>query len=232
MTIKEVLAKVRKGEALADDEKSILEAYDPDKAANDAAAAARRKAEDERDAAKQEAARLQKLAEDAQKAQDEAKRTQMTEAQKRDSDFKALQDSVAKLTKERDDSLAKAKATERSQTIRDAAKASGISLAPKTVSESLFFQMLEAQLSGVDTADHAKLTAAFEKFKSENPGIIAAPGRGSGVNPGNPSFTKSTKNPFAKDTLNLTAQCELVRDNPAEAQRLAAEAGVPLPVNQ
>jgi hypothetical protein len=39
---------------------------------------------------------------------------------------------------------------------------------------------------------------------------------------GNPS----TKNPFAKDTFNLTEQGKMLRDNPDQARAMAAEAGV------
>lgn len=49
MKIKELLAKVAKGEALTPEETAFLAAYDPDQASNGAAAAARKAAEKERD---------------------------------------------------------------------------------------------------------------------------------------------------------------------------------------
>lgn len=221
MSIKDIIAKVTKGETLTDAEKALLQSYDPEKEKNDAAAAARRKAEDERDAAKADADKLKKQVEDA-------KQSQMTEGQKRDAEFKKLQDQVSQLTKERDDNAAKVTATTRSQAIRDAAKAAGISLAPKTVSETLFFQMLEATLSGVDISDKAKLTQALDTFKGENPGIIAAPGKGSGVNTGDPTKRTGAKNPWAKDTINVTEQVTMYEKDPETARSLAAEAGVTL----
>ena len=228
MSIKEITAKVLKGEALTDAEKAFLQSYDPDKDKNDAAAAARRKAEEERDAAKAETDKLKKQAEDAKQAEEAAKQSQMTEAQKRDAEFKKMQDQLAKLTKDRDDSASQAAAATRSQSIRDAAKAAGISLAPKTVSEKLFFQMLETTLSGVDVSDKTKLTEALDRFKGENPGIIAAPGKGSGVNPGDPFSRAGAKNPWAKDSINVTEQVAMYEKDPAAARSLAAEAGVKL----
>lgn len=59
MNIKELLAKVARGEALTDEEKTALAAYDPDKAANGAAAAARKAAEKERDTLKAQLEELQ-----------------------------------------------------------------------------------------------------------------------------------------------------------------------------
>jgi DNA repair exonuclease SbcCD ATPase subunit len=59
MDIKALLAKVAKGEALTDEEKQALTEYDPDRAANSAAAAARKKAEAELKAAKDKVTELE-----------------------------------------------------------------------------------------------------------------------------------------------------------------------------
>lgn len=50
---------------------------------------------------------------------------------------------------------------------------------------------------------------------------------GAGYSPKGGEGSPAT-NPFAKETFNLTKQSELYRDNPAEAQKLAAAAGVKL----
>jgi hypothetical protein len=68
MTIKELLAKVAKGEALTDEEKAELAGYDPDKASNGAAAAARKAAEKERDALKAQLSELEAKLGDAENA--------------------------------------------------------------------------------------------------------------------------------------------------------------------
>ena len=229
MNIKDILAKLAKGEELTDAEKAFLKTYDPDKEKNDAAAAARRKAEEEAAALKAENAELKKKADEAKKAEDEAKKSQMTADQKRDAEFAELKAKIEGLEKAKTDAEQKAAAVQRSQTIRDAAKAAGIALAPKTVSETLFYQMLEATLSGIDITNQEALTAALDKFKTENPGIIIAPGNGSGVNPGDPANSdKSGKNPWAKDTFNLSEQVTLLEKDPDKARALAAEAGVKL----
>lgn len=187
MSIKDILAKAAKGETLNDEEKSALLAYDPDKAANDAAAAARRKADQDAADARTELKKLQDANEAARKATEDAAKATQTEAQKREGEFKALQAQVTALTKAKEDAEAKNTAIARSQAIRDKAKAAGIALAPKTVSEKLFFQMLEASLAGVEVSDEEKLNAALESFKAENAGVITAPGNGSGVEAGTPA---------------------------------------------
>ena len=228
MTIKEVLAKVAKGETLTEEEKSVLSAYDPDKAANDAAAAARRKAEQEASDAKAELKKLQDTADAAKKAQDDANKANQTEAQRKEAEFKALQTQVAELTKSKTEAETKAATAIRSQLIRDKAKAAGIVLAPKTVSEQLYFQLMEATLTGVDVSDETALAAALEKFKTENPGVIAAPGSGSGVKTGDPSSPTGGKNPWAKGSENLTEQMAIYAKDPSAAKGLAAAAGVQL----
>ena len=227
MKIKDILAKASKAEALTDEEKKFLEAYDPDKAANDAAASARRKAEEERDTVKKELDKLKADAEAAKKAAEAKDGASKTETEKLMDSVKKLTDKVESLTKAKADAEAKAATVQRSQGIRDAAKAAGIMLAPKTVSEQLFFQMLEARLSGVDIADKAAITAALDAFKVENPGIIATAGGGTGGAGGDPLGGGNTsKNPWAKETFNLTEQGNLFARDPAKAMALAAEAGV------
>lgn len=95
MNVKELIAKVLRGEALADAEKEHLSKYDPD-----AVAAAARKSEKERadrleaeaNTAKAEAARIKQEAESAGK----------TEAQKIADAIKANEAKIAALEKERD----------------------------------------------------------------------------------------------------------------------------------
>jgi len=68
MNIKELLAKVAKGETLTADETAFLAAYDPDKASNGAAAAARKAAEKERDTLKAQLTELEAKLGDAENA--------------------------------------------------------------------------------------------------------------------------------------------------------------------
>jgi len=59
MDIKALLAKAAKGETLTDEERAALADYDPDKAANSAAAAARKKAESDLKVARDKVAELE-----------------------------------------------------------------------------------------------------------------------------------------------------------------------------
>ena len=65
--MKNLIEKLLKGETLTADERAKLEGFDPEKAVNDAAAAARKKAEGERDAARTELETLKKSAEEGKK---------------------------------------------------------------------------------------------------------------------------------------------------------------------
>ena len=211
MNIKDILAKLAKGEELTDAEKAFLKTYDPDKEKNDAAAAARRKAEEEAAALKAENAELKKKADEAKKAEDEAKKSQMTADQKRDAEFAELKAKIEGLEKAKTDAEQKAAAVQRSQTIRDAAKAAGIALAPKSVSDTVLPDA-GGDLSGIDITNQEALGGA-RQFKTENPGIITAPGNGSGESHDQRTAT-SRANPWAKDTFNGAEQVTLLEKDP------------------
>ena len=228
MKLKDILSKVIKGEALTDAEKAFLEAADPDKERDTAAAAARRQAEGERDDLKKRLEKLEADRAEEKRLADEKAAAGMTEAQKREQAFADLQRQVAELTKGKTEAEQRAAAAQRSTAIRDRAKAAGIVLAPKTVNEALFFQLLEQTLAGVDVSNETAVAAAMEKFKSENPGIIQAPGGGAGLKPGDPAAVQGSKNPWAKETFNLTEQMLIQQKDPAQAQALAQAAGVTL----
>ena len=69
MNIKELLAKISKGEALTDEEKAFVAAYDPEKVVNSTAAAARKSAEAK---FKEKEVELQKLQSDIEALRVEA----------------------------------------------------------------------------------------------------------------------------------------------------------------
>lgn len=56
----------------------------------------------------------------------------------------------------------------------------------------------------------------------------AAPANGGGGAPGGAGGAPGGKNPFAKDTFNMTEQAGLIKTDPVKAQALAKEAGVEL----
>ena len=86
MNIKDVLAKISKGETLTDEDKAIITDYDPDKAVNSSAAAARKSAE----------AKLKEKESELQKLQD-AIELQRAEAEEK---ANANKPELEKLTKE------------------------------------------------------------------------------------------------------------------------------------
>lgn len=228
MTLKEILAKIAKGEELNEAEKKFLADYDPDKAVNDAAAAARRKAEAEKARLQTELDEL-KAANDAEKAAAEAaKSAKLTDAQRTEAKITQMSKEINELKAAKEEAEKASARLQRSQAIRDAAKAAGIALAPKTISEKLFFQMLEATVGEVDMADAEQLKTVLETFKNENPGVIAAPGAGSGLNPGEPGKSDTGKNPWNKDSFNLSEQVRMFQAEPDRARTLAAQAGVKL----
>ena len=221
MDIKEILAKVAKGEDLTDGEKAFLGGYDPQADIDKASAAARRKAERERDDALAKAA---KAAEDLEAAQAALRNPQ------KDDQLAKLAKEVEKLTKRNAEAEAKLKATARMEAIRAAAKANG-AVAAEGISAETFDMLLDRAVGEVDVGDADALKGALEAFKSANPAMIADLGRGGVGSKGRPSGGAGATggaNPWKEGGVNLTEQMRLLNTNPAEAQRLAAEAGVTL----
>lgn len=210
--MKNLIAKLLKGDALTDEERSRLEAYDPDKAANDAAAAARKKAEGERDAARKEAEDLRKQIEDS-----EGKGK--TENQK-------LLARIEKLEKEKSESDAKAAAMERARAIEGIRAKSGLKFVDG-IDPDLLNGIFAKQFDGVDDlSDESAVSERIKSFRDANKGLILSEqGGGTGRSNQQPAGGRgTTANPWAKGTFNLTEQINLERTNPAEAARLKSEA--------
>ncbi len=192
MNIKELLAKLTKGETLADNEKTFLAEYDPDREANAKAAAARKEADAKLAEIK---AQVEKLTaeKEAQAKEAQAKlEAKMTDAQKQQKAFEELSAKVEALEKDKAAAEAKAAKMVRSQAIREAAKSTGINLAPGTVNEKLFFGMLEAHVGDIDVNDVEALNSSLQGFKKDNAGIIVADGGGSGMKFGSPGGGKKS----------------------------------------
>ena len=214
MTIKDIIAKVLKGETLSDEEKTFAGSYDPQKDIDTAAGSARRKAEADAKTAKDALTALQaefdayKADNDPAKGQTElAKLTKRME--KLEADKKAAEDRAA--------------AVERTSRVRALAKEAGINPA-KGVDSKTIDLLVDHIMKDVDLDDADAVKTAFDGFKTSNAGLIAAQGVGGAGVRGTPGGTFTGKNPFAKDTFNLTEQLEMRRTNPALAERLASEA--------
>jgi DNA repair exonuclease SbcCD ATPase subunit len=223
MKINDILEKVLKGETLSDDEKKFLADYDADKAAKDVRAELERKLKVSEDKAKSFSDKL-KVSEDKLKELEEA----VSKAHGANATINALQKKVDDLIKQNADAEAKEKARARMDAIKAKAAEKGV-LPLDGFSEKTFDSILDLAIGDVDISNATALEAAIESFKTENAVIIKAPRGTSTSIKGIPSKSLlSGPNPFKKDTFNLTKQIELISENPAEAKRLAAEAGVPI----
>lgn len=209
--MKDIIAKLLKGETLTADERAKLEGYDPDKAVNDAAAAARKKAEGERDAARTELEALKKSAE-------EGKKGSQTETQK-------LLARIEKLEKEKADADAKAAAMERATAIEAIRAKSGIKFVDG-IDPDLLKGIFSKQFDGLDDlTDEATVNDRLKTFREANKGLILSEQGGGTGRSGQPAGGGYTsRNPWKKESFNLTEQIQLAQSNPAEAARLKAEA--------
>ena len=181
MKITELTAKLLKGEELTEEEKKFLGEYDPDKAANEAAAAARRKAEAD---AKKLADELEALKAEKAKAAEEAEKERqkgMTEAQKLAAQIEQLTKSVEEVTKAKAESDKQAAAMARKQKIAQIREANKIAFVDG-VDPDLAGGAFEAAFEGLETLDDE--TAVKERltaFQTKNKALILdASGHGSG----------------------------------------------------
>ena len=214
--MKDILQKLLKGEKLTDEERTKVEAFDLEKLQNEAAAAARRKAEGERDAAKTALEELKaKVAE--KEAEDKKKgEANLTETQK-------LMKRIETLEKAKADAEAQSKALQRTQAIEAIRTKAGVKFVDgidPEITRGAFAKIFD----GMDNLDDEE--AVKEKvaaFVAANKGLVAdesGHGTGGHVTPGK----AAARNPWKKDTFNLTEQMELARTNPTEAARQKAEA--------
>ena len=214
MKLNEILAKVAKGEALADDDQSYLGSYDPQAELDSAAAAARKRADAEAKAAKDALAALQGEFDDYKAANDPAKGQ---------GEIARLTKRLEKLEAERDAANAKSAALERASRIRSLAKDAGISAA-KGVDPKSLDMLVDHLMAEVDLDDGDAVKAAFDGFRSANAGLIAAATVGGSGQKGNPGAHASAANPFSKRSWNVTEQIKMRIEDPAKADSLRAAA--------
>ena len=215
--MKDIIQKLLKGEKLTDEEKAKAEAFDLEKLQNEAAAAARRKAEGERDAAK---AALEKLkTEVAEKEAEEKKKGEanLTETQK-------LMKRIETLEKAKAEAEAQSKALKREQSIEAIRTKAGIKFVDgidPEITRGAFSRIFDGM---EDLADEAAVKEKVEAFVSSNKGLIAdESGHGTGDH-SKPGTQRTVANPWKKGSFNLTEQIKLSQTNPQEAARLKAEA--------
>lgn len=215
MNIKDILAKIAKGEALTDEEKSFAGGYDPQEAENAAAAKARRKAEGERDEWRKKAEAASQLAEETA--------AKLKTPDEKDTELARLAKRLEKLEGVNKALEAEKAASIRTASIREAMKTAGITAA-KGVDPETLQELITSRLRDTDLEDEDAVKTVFDTFKKSNPSMIAAGGIGGVGVKGKPGSSYSGPNPFAKETFNLTEQLELRNSDPELAGRLAAEA--------
>lgn len=216
MKLADILAKIAKGDALTDEEKKFVGDYDEQKNLDAAAANARKKAEKEAKDAKDALEKLQGEFDEFKSQNDPAKKQSELD--------KALT-RIAKLEKENADAKAQVAARDRTARIRALAKEAGINPA-KGVSSGTIDLLVDNLMAKVDIDDADAVKAAFDGFKSSNAGLIAANTVGGVGNKGQPASVSdfTGKNPFAKESFNLTEQLKLRIEHPETASALEAAA--------
>jgi len=232
MNLKDILAKVAKGESLTDAEKKFLGEYDAEKASNDAVAAYRRKADEKLAKAEKDRDDLKTQVDAIQQQLDEKKNSGKTEMDKVQEQNKLLADQLAQITKRFEDSDKEKAQLSRSQAINGIREKAGIKFIPG-INEAIMSGAFASAFEGItDLADDNQVKPVIDAFKAANKAVIAdLSGHGAGGSPHvGGGHVDSSKNPFKTETFNLTKQAELIKQNPAEASRMAAEAGVKLEV--
>lgn len=177
MTIKDILAKVRKGEALTDEEKAALEAFDPDKVADSKAAAARKEAEKQRDALKAQLAELEgKLEEAGNAGKSEVEQLKGQVAKM----AKAVEDSKALVAKAEGEKRALVRSTKLDRIMGNLKIVEGVDQSlPRLALERVLADLKDEDLD-VETA----VNPLVEAFKAKNKAILLdQSGGGAGTPP-------------------------------------------------
>ena len=145
MDIKDIIAKLRKGEALSSEERAEFDKFDYQKALDDAAASARRKAMDEAKSAKNRVTELEQKVQELQDAADKA-------GLDKDTDIAKLTKQVEKLSAAIDKANAERDALKRSQSIAEIMSGNAIKAAQGVADKGLLL-LFENALGETDLGD-------------------------------------------------------------------------------
>jgi len=214
MELKDILAKIAKGEALTDEEKRFAGEFNLQTVLDSAASAARKKAEAEAKAAKDALAKVQGDFDAFKEAND---------PDKGKSELAKLTARLEKLEAARKAAEDKASALERTARIRALAREAGVNPA-KGVDSKTIDLLVDHLMAEVDLDDADAVKTAFDGFKAANAGLIAANTVGGAGIKGTPGGGYTGPNPFSQKTFNLTKQLELQATQPEVAKSLEAAA--------
>ncbi len=229
MNLKDILAKMAKGETLTEAEKNFLAEYNLQAELDAAAANARRVAE--RKAAEAEEARktAEQEAREAREALEAKENEGKSELEKLQKENEKLKQQIA----ERDTKIA-AMGSDNERLTREAKldrilHRSGIAFIDNVDGEAQA-KLFKQQFSDLDTADlddDQKIDGMVKVYRDRNKAIIAdKTGHGTDRDPGSKiEFEgKAIKNPWKKEDFNLTLQGKIRKSNPALAAKLQQEA--------
>lgn len=160
-----------------------------------------------------------------------ARERKQWEQQVEDAKKKAAMDETERLKAEKAEAEQKAQAAQAAanqRLIKAEAKVQAAALGVKP--ERIDYAIRLADLSGVEVGDDGEpdakaVKAAIEAVLRDVPELKGVSGSvGTGSNPGGDG-NQGTKNPWKRETFNLTEQARLLRENPALAAQLKAAAG-------
>jgi hypothetical protein len=233
MNLKEILAKLAKGEALTDAEKDFLAKFDPQKAIDDAAAAARRKSETDAKAAKDEADAARRERDDLKAQAEEAANKGKPEIDRLKADNEKLKAKIVELEKTVATLSGERQALTRDAKLTKIIQGSGLDFVQKVDRDAMIGILKNrfGDLKDDELEDATKTKPILDAFRSANEAVIAdTSGHGSGGDPLKRLTFKgaAVKNPWKKETRNLTLQGAILKEDPALARRLQAEAGISL----
>lgn len=210
--MKDILAKIAKGETLTEAEKEAVGRFDLQAEIDKAASGARRKAEADARTYKDKLDTLQaefdafKANNDPAKKQTETERF-MRRIEKLEADIKAKD--------------AHAAALERTARVRQLAKDAGI-VPARGVDSKTIDLLVDNVARNLDLDDANAVKTAFDGFKASNAALIAADTRGGAGQRGTSGAGAfGGPNPFSKKSFNLTEQLRLRATDPNLAGQLA-----------
>jgi hypothetical protein len=178
VTIKDILAKLAKGEALTDEEKKFVAEYDPQKDLDSAAAAARKKAEADADKARKDF--------EAAQTQLTALQKQLAEAgDKGKTDLQKLQEQVATLTKQVTEATTEKARLVRQQKLDDVIRTSGLQFV-REVDGGIMRNALVNEFAGLtdeELANVEKVKPVIETFRARNKAVVLDQSGGGGGTP-------------------------------------------------
>lgn len=214
MTLKDIIAKVTKGEALTEEDKALLAGLDIDKLTNDAAAAARRKSEQRAAELEAQAQAAEKKAADAEAKLQAAGNAGKTELQKLQADFSTAAKQLENLQAQVAKSEGEKAQLMRKQALADIRRARGIQFADG-LDHSMLENSFTAALDGADLADEAVVKLKVTTWAAMNKAaILDQSGHGAGGQPrvGNDS-TAESKRKSIEDMTPEQRQADMKKKN-------------------